>query len=232
MKMNFTKKLSSFILCTALIVAMAFTTAGCNGRSDNAASSKDDAGTKTTQTGDSTPADTSVSDKDAGDADASGKNVSQTDTSVSYSDESSSQNHTNTSGENESADGGSASDKNGSQTDNASSDKNASGDDAKVLGEGSTQFMFTVTAPDNSETKFEIHTDKETVGEALSDLGLIEGEEGQYGLYVTTVNGITADYDKDGLYWAFYIDDEYAQSGVDSVSIQEGSVYSFKAEKA
>lgn len=179
-----TKKLSSFVLCTALIVAMAFTTAGCNGKSDDAAS-KDAAKTESSaQENDSTQTD----------APASGEDSQQTDADVP--------------------------------------DETSAQDDVKTAGEGSTKFLFTVTDPDGNETAFEVHTDKETVGEALSDAGLIEGEEGQYGLYVTSVNGITADYDSDGLYWAFYINGEYAKQGVDSVTITEGDTYSFKAEKA
>lgn len=99
-----------------------------------------------------------------------------------------------------------------------------------VLGEGSKTFDFTVTDYDGIETVFEIHTDKETVGEALFELALLEGEEGPYGLYVKTVNGITADFDKDGKYWAFYIDYEYAMSGVELTLIEEGKVYSFRVE--
>lgn len=99
-----------------------------------------------------------------------------------------------------------------------------------VLGEGNTQFAFTVVDQDGSETQFEIHTDQETVGDALLDLSLIAGKEGTYGLYVETVNGITADYDTDGVYWAFYINDDYAQTGVDSTVITEGETYSFKVE--
>ena len=62
------------------------------------------------------------------------------------------------------------------------------------------------------------------------ELGLISGEESQYGLYVKTVNGITLDYDKDGKYWAFYIGGEYAVTGVDTTEITAGSTYTFKAE--
>ena len=102
--------------------------------------------------------------------------------------------------------------------------------DSSELGEGSTKFTFTVVDKEGSETQFEIHTDKETVGQALTELGLIDGEEGEYGLYVKTVNGITADYDKDGVYWAFYINGEYAQTSVDSTEITEGDSYSFKVE--
>lgn len=102
--------------------------------------------------------------------------------------------------------------------------------ESNQLGEGSTKFVFTVVDKDGDETRFEIHTDKETVGEALEELELIAGEEGDYGLYVKTVNGITADYDKDGVYWAFYVNGEYAQTSVDSTAITEGAVYSFKVE--
>lgn len=99
-----------------------------------------------------------------------------------------------------------------------------------VIGEGEKQFDFTVVDAEGSETQFEIHTDKEIVGEALEELGLLAGEEGEYGLYVKTVNGITVDYDKDGKYWAFYINEEYAMTGVDVTPITEGESYSFKVE--
>lgn len=105
-------------------------------------------------------------------------------------------------------------------------------EDSNVLGEGSTEFAFSVVDKDGNETVFEIHTDKETVGEALLENELITGDESGYGLYVTTVNGITADYDKDGMYWAFYINGEYAQTGVDSTPVEEGESYSFQIEKA
>lgn len=102
--------------------------------------------------------------------------------------------------------------------------------ESNQLGEGSITFTLTVVDKEGNETQFEIHTDKETVGEALTELELIAGEESGYGLYVKTVNGITADYDKDGVYWAFYVNGEYAQTGVDSTMITEGDNYSFKVE--
>lgn len=103
--------------------------------------------------------------------------------------------------------------------------------DGSVLGEGQTEFTFTVVDKDGNETELEIHTDKETVGDALVELEVISGDDGDYGLYVKTVNGITADYDTDGTYWAFYVNDEYAQAGVDSTPITEGESYSFKVEQ-
>ena len=92
-------------------------------------------------------------------------------------------------------------------------------------------FTFIVVDKDGNETSFAITTDKTIVGDALFAEELIEGEEGAYGLYVKKVNGIVADYDIDQTYWAFYINGEYAMSGVDTTEIVEGATYSFKVEK-
>ena len=108
----------------------------------------------------------------------------------------------------------------------------ASPEKVLILGQGHTMFEFSVVDKKGNETFFEIHTDKTIVGEALQELDLIQGEDGQYGLYVKTVGGITADYDKDGMYWAFYVNGEYAMSGVDTTEIKEGEQYSFKIEKS
>ncbi len=117
-----------------------------------------------------------------------------------------------------------------SQTESQADEQNSQ-KETKVLGEGEHQFTFKVTDEDGKETVFEIHTDKTKVGEALLDLQLISGDEGAYGLYVKTVNGITVDYNVDKTYWAFYVDGEYATTGVDTTDITEGATYSFKVEK-
>ena len=103
--------------------------------------------------------------------------------------------------------------------------------DGSDLGEGNTEFTLTVTDKEGAESSFTIHTDKETVGDALTEIGMIAGEEGDYGLYVKTVNGVTADYDVDQTYWAFYINGEYASTGVDATPVTAGDIYSFKVEK-
>lgn len=92
------------------------------------------------------------------------------------------------------------------------------------FGNGAKTVVVEVKAEEQTVT-FTIHTDKDTVGAALLEHGLIAGEEGQYGLYVKVVNGITADYDVDQSYWAFYINGEYAMTGVDSTQITEGNTY-------
>ncbi len=119
---------------------------------------------------------------------------------------------------------------NSKKTSDDTQSKNDGKSEDNVLGEGSTVFDFTVTDADGKETSYEIHTDKDTVGDALLELKLIDGEDGDYGLYVKTVDGITVDYDKDGKYWAFYVDGDYATAGVDATKITEGSKYAFKVE--
>jgi len=97
----------------------------------------------------------------------------------------------------------------------------------KNVGAGNIEFTFEVTDADKNVTSFTIHTDEKTVGAALLKEGLIMGEESTYGLLVKFVNGIEADYDKNKAYWAFYIDGEYAMTGVDSTDIEKDKVYAF-----
>ena len=100
----------------------------------------------------------------------------------------------------------------------------------REFGEGANTITVTVEAQDRSVT-FTVHTNKKTVGEALSEHGLLEGEEGPYGLYVKKVNGILADYDKDQTYWSFYINGDFAMTGVDVTDLIDGGGYKLVREK-
>lgn len=98
------------------------------------------------------------------------------------------------------------------------------------LGEGAKLLTVEVVALDR-KVVFTVHTDCETVGDALSELGIIEGEESTYGLYIKKVNGMRADYDLDGYYWAFYENGQYAMSGADTTAITSGVVYKLEYSK-
>ena len=87
--------------------------------------------------------------------------------------------------------------------------------DGATIGEGAKSFTMEVVDKDGGKVTFTVKTD----------------ENSSYGLYVKTVNGITLDYDTDGMYWAFYINGEYAQTGVDATGVENGAVYAFRAEK-
>lgn len=105
-------------------------------------------------------------------------------------------------------------------------------DESAELGDDGYEksFEFEVVDKDGNTTQTTIHTNGEIVGEVLQELGYLEGEEGPYGLYIKKVKGITADYDIDGTYWAFYIDGEMSMKGADQVEIVNGATYSFRVE--
>lgn len=95
-----------------------------------------------------------------------------------------------------------------------------------AVSEGSKAITVEVVHKDATSKTFEYQTDEEYLGALLLAEGLIEGEEGQYGLYVTKVDGEEAIYEEDNSYWAFYQNGEYAQQGVDTTPITDGDNYS------
>ena len=61
--------------------------------------------------------------------------------------------------------------------------------------------------------------------------GLVEGHEASYGLYIDAVNGIAADWDHDQTYWAFYINGEYATTGIGDTPITADTTYGLTLTK-
>ena len=114
---------------------------------------------------------------------------------------------------------------------NTSSVGNNSDSEVTTVGTGEKSFDFTVTDKDGNVTEFKVDTDAKTVGDALLELNLISGDNSGGSFYVKKVNGITADYDKDKTYWAFYENGKYATKGVDTTEIVSGAKYGFKVEK-
>lgn len=100
----------------------------------------------------------------------------------------------------------------------------------KTFGEGKTTIYVDVVVDGKSVT-FTLRTDAETLGAALIAENLIEGEDGQYGLYVKKVNGMTADYDVDGSYWSISKDGELLMTGVDGEKISDGAHYALTRTK-
>jgi len=89
------------------------------------------------------------------------------------------------------------------------------------FGDGKKTVEVEVKVEDKSVT-FTINTDAEILGDALLEHGLIDGDEGDFGLYIKYVNGIHADYDVDQSYWGFYQNGEYMMTGVDGTAIEGG----------
>ncbi len=99
-----------------------------------------------------------------------------------------------------------------------------------TVGDGAKTFEFEVICGKNSVT-FTVNTDETNLGEALLKEGLVEGDEGQYGLYVKRVNGVTADYDVNQYYWSFTKNGEMMMTGVDGEEIEAGAHYEMTVAK-
>ena len=99
-----------------------------------------------------------------------------------------------------------------------------------TVGTGACEIYVTVTAGDKSIV-LTVRTDKEYLGDALTELGIIEGTEGAYGLYIDKVNGILASWEADSAWWGIYEDGNAALSGADAIKISSGAKYELKYSK-
>ena len=92
--------------------------------------------------------------------------------------------------------------------------------------EGAKAYTFTVIDAEGEETVHKLTTDEEMLGDALMNEGLLEGEEGEYGLYVKSVDGITAD-ESNQEWWCLTKGGEAVMTGVDSTPVEDGAAYEF-----
>ncbi|MCL2082655.1 MAG: DUF4430 domain-containing protein [Oscillospiraceae bacterium] len=92
----------------------------------------------------------------------------------------------------------------------------------QVIGQGGTAFRLEVTDGNGLTAAWNVHTDETTVGDALLSVGFTDAND-----FITDVNGMKADFDKDNAYWAFYIDGEYATTGAGSTTIEPDKTYAF-----
>ena len=94
---------------------------------------------------------------------------------------------------------------------------------------------ITVTLTDNNgeDTVYEHNTAAEYLLEAVREIeGLeLQGEDKEYGFYISTVNGITADYSIDQSYWAIYVNGEYGSYGIESQPITDRDAFSLVYER-
>lgn len=91
-------------------------------------------------------------------------------------------------------------------------------------------FYLEVISKDGTNKKYGIYTKETTLGAALSAIGVIDGEDGPYGLMVESVFGEEHIYETTGYVWMVYVNGEQAQTGVDSINLESGATYTFKVE--
>lgn len=94
--------------------------------------------------------------------------------------------------------------------------------------EGKVEAEFTVTNAEGESQTFTLEvTDGEKLGDALVEAGLISQEEADAG-FVTTVNGETADWDKDKAWWCLNdASGEMTSVGVADIELHDGDSYAF-----
>ena len=95
--------------------------------------------------------------------------------------------------------------------------------------EGSKNITIEVVNSKEESTVYELKTDAEYLIEAMEEAkseGLtFEGEEGEFGMSIMTVNEETADFNVDASYWAFYVNDEYCNYGVSEQPVEDGDAF-------
>ena len=91
--------------------------------------------------------------------------------------------------------------------------------------QGSKVITVQVIHKDGSTKSVTYHTDEEYLDKVLLAQNLITGYEDQYGLVVETVDGERADWQKDNAYWAIYIGEEAAITGISEILVTDGAAY-------
>ena len=93
------------------------------------------------------------------------------------------------------------------------------------VGQGVNTVAITVLAEEKSIV-ITLKTDETNFGQALRKSGFVQGSDGDYGLYISHVNGIKAVYEEDGAYWSFLGGDgSYMTNGVDDIQLTGNDAY-------
>ena len=101
-----------------------------------------------------------------------------------------------------------------------------------VSSEAAAEATFTVVDDDGNSTEIALSiTEGEKLSDALVAAGVISKEEAAAG-FVTTVNGVTADYNADGAWWCLTdAAGEMTTVGVADIELHNGDSYAFTYTK-
>jgi len=100
--------------------------------------------------------------------------------------------------------------------------------------EGSKSITVQVVDDQGETTTYTHKTDAFFLMQALKEIdGLnIEGDEGDYGMYIKSINGLQAVYEIDNAYWSIYVNGAYATQGVDTQPVADGDTFKLSYEPA
>ncbi len=101
--------------------------------------------------------------------------------------------------------------------------------------EGTKAVTLEVVDDKAAKTTYALKTDAEflrgVMDEAKAKGFTYEGSESAYGLMISHVNGLRADYQQDGAYWAIYVNGAYGEYGADSQPVADGDTFTFEYTK-
>lgn len=90
--------------------------------------------------------------------------------------------------------------------------------------EGAKALTITVVHGDGSEKAFDVHTDAEYLAEALIDNQIVEDNQTEWGLYILTADGETAD-EANQEWWCLTKAGEMCMTGASETVIADGESY-------
>ena len=96
--------------------------------------------------------------------------------------------------------------------------------------QGSKSITLEVLNQEKQTSEYQVQTDAEFLRQAMEEAKgfTFDGEEGDYGFTLFTINGETHNWNVDGSYWAVYVNGEYGQYGIDSQPVEDGDVFRFE----
>ena len=89
---------------------------------------------------------------------------------------------------------------------------------------GAKEVNIVVVHSDKTENTFTCQTDADYLADVLLENGLAEGDSGDYGLFITTVDGETADSSKQQ-WWCITKGGEQVNNGADAQPVADGEQY-------
>jgi hypothetical protein len=89
---------------------------------------------------------------------------------------------------------------------------------------GAKEVTIEVVIPEEETKEFTLHTDALYLRQALEESNLIKGIDSEYGLYITEVNGYTAD-ETNQEWWCITKEGAQVNNGVDTIAIADGDKY-------
>lgn len=92
--------------------------------------------------------------------------------------------------------------------------------------QGAKTITVNVEHLEGEDKTFTHSTDQEYLRGALEEMGIVEGEESTYGMWVTAIDGETADESKQQ-WWGYSVNGEFSSYGVDSQVIADGDTFTF-----